>query len=107
MSFKGIREYTVFINTLQYIYLKILSSQHLKIPCWSKLKLLGIQTIHIFELVNDFTKDDLSKMETPLEAGVKLKHCKCITPKMTTLKNISFLPQKVINVSGEFHEETG
>lgn len=49
--------------------------------------MLGFQTIHIFELVNDFTKDDLSKMKIPLEVGAKLKHCKYVTPKMTTLKN--------------------
>lgn len=33
---------------------------------------LGIQNIHIFEVVNDFTKDDLTKMKTPLEAGAKI-----------------------------------
>lgn len=56
----------------------------------------------------DFTKDDLSKTKTSLETGAKQKHCKYITPKMTTLKkHLSFLPQQVINVSGGCHEETG
>lgn len=37
--------------------------------------------IHIFELVNYFTKDDFPEGENPfgintVEAGAKLKHCK-------------------------------
>lgn len=52
--------------------------------------MLKTQTIYTFELQNDFTKDDLPKIKTPLEAGAKLKNHKYITPKMTTLKNTSF-----------------